>query len=103
MAFLKSLFVPPHLADFIPGLLFKMSISNPESSAKQIKLDFLEKYFDFIKEFCSKVLPISRGLFKLNFAVENILISLGNKFLISLNFPLLFVPIKSLLIFFFDI
>ena len=54
-----------------------------------------------MREFSLKVLPVSLGLFKLNFEVGNVLILTGNKSLISFNFPLLFVPIRSCLIFFF--
>ena len=53
-----------------------------------------------MREFSLKVFPVSLGLFKLNFEVGNVLILAGNKSLISFNFPLLFVPIRSCLIFF---
>ena len=101
MALLKSEFLPPHLAEYIPGFLFKISISKPESSAKHIKFVFLEKYFDLIKEFSLNDLPFSLGLFNLNSAVDNVTIFLGNKSLISFNLPLLLVPITNFLIFFF--
>ena len=49
---------------------FKKSISKPESSAKHISPDFLEKYLDLIKEFFSNVSPFSVGLLRLNSDVE---------------------------------
>ena len=52
------------------------------------------------REFSLKVFPFSFGLFKLKSDVEKILIFFGNKALISLNLPLLLVPINSCEIFF---
>ena len=80
-----------------------MSISKPESSARHIKFVFFEKNLDFIREFSLNVFPVSSGLFNLKSEQENILIYFGSKSLISLSFPLLLVPINSLLIFFFNI
>ena len=54
----------------MPGALFKISISKPESSARQGKLVFLEKYFDLMMEFPSNVLLFSIGLLRLNLEVE---------------------------------
>ena len=65
MAFLKSEFFPPHLAEYIPGFLFNKSISRPESSAIQTKFVFFEKNLDFINEFSSNVFPFSLGLLSL--------------------------------------
>ena len=48
----------------MPGNFPKISISKPESSAKQIDLDFFEKYLALIKEFSKNVDPFSFGLFK---------------------------------------
>ena len=101
MAFLKFEFFPPHLAECIPGFFPSISTSRPESSAKHIKLVFFEKYFDFINEFSSKVLPFSIGLLSLKSNVEYVLILFGSKSLISFNFPLLLVPIIIFFIFFF--
>jgi hypothetical protein len=84
----------------MPGLLSKISISKPESSARQGKLVFFEKYFDFRIEFPSNVLQFSIGLLRLNLDVEKTLIYLGSNALISLYFPLLFVPINISVIFF---
>ena len=67
MALLKFNFFPAHRAEKIPGFLFKMSISKPESSARQIRFVFFEKYWDLMREFSLKVFPVSLGLFKLNF------------------------------------
>ena len=87
----------------MPGFLLRRSISKPESSARQNRFVFFEKYFDFIREFCSKVLPFSLGLLRLNSEVENVFMYFGNKALISFNYPLLFVPINNFLIFLFCI
>ena len=92
---------PAHLAEKIPGFLSNKSISRPESSAIQTKLDFFEKYLHLISEFSLNVFPFSAGLLRLKSAVEKILIDFGNKSLISLSFPLLFVPINIFDIFFF--
>ena len=50
-----------------------MSISRPESSAKQVVLVFFEKYLDLIKEFSLKEFPFSRGLLILYLDIEDIL------------------------------
>ena len=100
IALLKSPLDPAHLAEKIPGFLSKQSISRPESSAIQTKLDFFEKYLDLINEFSLKVFPFSTGLLRLKSDVEKILIDFGNKPLISLSFPRLFVPINIFDIFF---
>ena len=100
---LKSPLDPAHLAEKIPGFLSKQSISKPESSAIQTKLDFFEKYLDLINEFSLNVCPFSAGLLRLKSDVEKVLIDFGNKRLISLSFPLLFVPISIIEIFFFNI
>jgi hypothetical protein len=60
-----------------------MSISSPESSARQIFLVFFEKYLDFMIEFSVNVSPSSLGLLSLNSDVEYVLMYFGNK---SLNF-----------------
>ena len=101
IAFLKSPLLPAHLAEKIPGFLSRQSISKPESSAIQISLVFFEKNFAFNNEFSLKDFPFSTGLLSLKSDVEWISIDLGSKSLISLNFPLLFVPINILVIFFF--
>ena len=67
----------------------------------QTNFDFLEKYFDLINEFSLNECPFSAGLLRLKSAVEKILIDFGSKRLISLSFPLLFVPINIFEIFFF--
>ena len=100
---LKSPLGPPHLAEKIPGFLLRQSISKPESSAKQIKFVFFEKYLAFNNEFSLKEFPFSAGLLSLKFNVECVFIDFGSKSLISLNLPLLLVPINKILIFFFDI
>ena len=67
MANLKFDFLPAHLAEYIPGNFPKISISKPESSARQISLAFLEKYLALINEFSKNEEPISLGLFILRF------------------------------------
>ncbi len=47
-----------------------MSISRPESSARQINFVFFEKYLDFMIEFSVNVSPSSLGLLSLNSDVE---------------------------------
>ena len=79
-----------------------MSISSPESSARQIFFVFFEKYLDFMIEFSVNVSPSSLGLLSLNSDVECVLIYFGNKSLISLYFPLLLVPISNFEIFFIN-
>ena len=76
-----------------------MSISSPESSARQIKFVFLEKYLDLINEFCLNVFPFSLGLLRLNSEQDKVFMFLGSKPLISFNFPLLFVPINNFFLF----
>ena len=58
-----------------------------------------ERGFDLIKEFSSKVFPVSLGVLILNSFGEYFSMSFGNKSQISLYFPSLFVPIKIFLIF----
>ena len=58
------------LEEKIPGFLSKISISNPESSAKQINLVFLEKYLAFIIEFSLNDVPFSFGLLSFRFFGE---------------------------------
>ena len=62
-----------------------------------------EKYFALISALDLKVLPVSFGLLRLKSLVEKIFTFLGNKLLISLSFPRLFVPINILRIFLFFI
>ena len=75
------------------------SIKQNNKINEEINLVFFEKWFDLISEFCSKVLPVSFGLFSLKSEVESVFIFFGSKSLISFNFPLLFVPISSFFIF----
>ena len=56
-----------------------------------------------IKEFSSNVFPFSGGLFILKSFGEHISTFLGNKSLISFNFPLLLVPTNNFIILFFNI
>ena len=67
----------------MPGLLSKISISNPESSARQIRFVFFEKNFDLIIEFCAKVFPFSTGLLMLKSIMDCVLIPFGSNALIS--------------------
>ena len=50
------------LEEKIPGFLFKILISKPESSAKQIIFFFFEKNLALIKEFSLNDFPFSFGL-----------------------------------------
>ena len=70
IALLKSPSGPAHLAEKMPGFLFRQSISKPESSAKQTKFVFFEKYLAFNNEFSLKEFPFSTGLLSLNLDVE---------------------------------
>ena len=81
--------------------LFKTS--RPESSAIHIIFVFFEKNLALIREFFKNDLPFSLGLFNLKSLVEEILVDLGNKPLISLSFPTLLVPTNISLIFLFNI
>ena len=54
----------------------------------------MKKYLAFNFEFAENVLPVSFGLFILSVLGEIFLFFLDNKKLISLNFPLLCVPIN---------
>ena len=52
-------FSPEYLADFIPGLPFKYSISMPESSAIDAKPVIIEALLAFSIAFSTKVDPVS--------------------------------------------
>ena len=73
---------------------------------EQIQLeqeDSIEKNLALIREISLNVLPFSEGLFILKSCGEYISRLLGNKSLISLNFPLLLVPTNNFIILFFNI
>ena len=88
---------------------------NPEGQNEEIKEtdtveqiqegqeDSLEKNLALIREFSLNVLPFSGGLFILKSCGEYISRLLGNKSLISFNFPLLLVPTNNFIILFFNI
>ena len=59
IALSKLLFLPPHLAEKIPGLLFNILISRPESSEMHIFFDLFEKNLALISEFSCKDFPSS--------------------------------------------
>jgi len=71
----------------------------PESSEITGKFTYLEKYLAFNLALAKKVFPVSLGLFILSELGEIFLIFLFNKKLISLNFPILCVPIKIFFIY----
>ena len=87
----------------MPGALAKISTSRPESSAKHIIFALFEKCLAFISEFSRNDFPFSAGLLISKSSGEYILRFFGTKSLISLSFPLLFVPINSFVIFLFSI
>ena len=95
----KLFFFPAHLDEKIPGAPLRSFISNPESSDKQIKLVFFEKYEALINEFSLKVFPVSSGDKILNSLKECLTIFFGKSSHISLYFPMLFVPINISVIF----
>ena len=70
---------------------------------KKDTISIFEKYLDLIREFSLNVFPFSIGLLRLNSDVERVSMFFGNKLLISLSLPLLFVPISILFIFCFGI
>ena len=73
---------------------------------EQIQLeqeDSIEKNLALINEFSLNVFPFSGGLFILKSFGEYISRFLGNKSLISFNFPLLLVPTNNFIILFFNI
>ena len=87
IADLKFDFLPAHLAEYMPGNFPKISISRPESSARQTALVFLEKYLALINEFSKNEEPVSFGFLILRFFDVSKITCLDNKFLISLTFP----------------
>ena len=66
--------MPAHLDEKIPGSPFKSSTKNPESSAIQIRLVFLEKYLDTNSLF--HLLVINNFNFKILDDYQNCIISI---------------------------
>ena len=73
--------------------------TNNKGKLREIK-DLLPKNLEI---YSPKDFPFSTGLLILKSDVEKISRFLGNKSLISFDFPLLFVPINNFIIFFFNI
>ena len=90
----------------LENYIYNQREKNPKGTKKSNVNGWHSEEFDlknenlknFISEFSKKVFPFSSGLAIFRLKGETLAIFLGNKSLISLNLPLLCVPIKILFI-----